>query len=652
MVDAGCDLDHPTFRWFAELWTRMQDLPRHLGQHSGGMVICQGQLDSVVPLENASMPGRVVLQWDKDDCSDMGLVKVDLLGLGMMAALQDAITLVDGAVDLAHLPPDDPAVYKMLQEADTIGVFQVESRAQMATLPRLHPERFYDLVVEVAIIRPGPIVGNMVHPYLNRRAGREPVAYAHPSLEPILQRTLGVPLFQEQLLRMAMVTAGFTGGQAEDLRRALGFKRSEKRMKQVEITLREGMAKNGITGETAEQIISSITAFALYGFPESHAASFALLAYASAYLKAHFPAAFYTALLNNQPMGFYHPATLVKDAQRRGVRFSAVDVQHSDWNCRVDADGSIRLGLRYVSGLREDIGRAIEKAGARPIPNPPSLIPGVCPKCGCDDQSMIETVKARSYFCNNCAHDWAEPENPRTLRTHEPTNQLRLPVDPPLRFKSVDDLVNRTGIRREELQTLAEIGAFASFGYERREALWQVEKAVRPAGELFRDSDQGLGTGDSGLDRKSKSLEDQCPLPQMTGEERLAADYAGTHLTIGPHPMAIRRAELAMRGVVRAVDLPRARDGRRIRVAGSVITRQRPGTAKGFVFLTLEDETGIANIIVRPDLFDRDRLTILEKPFLLVDGILQNQDGVTSVKAERLHALAAAPVEIDSHDFH
>ena len=376
MVEAGCDLDHPTFRWFAELWNRMQDLPRHLGQHSGGMVICQGTLDSVVPLENASMPGRVVLQWDKDDCSDMGLVKVDLLGLGMMAVLQDAITLVNqpqsligpnpqSLVDLAHLPPDDPAVYKMLQEADTIGVFQVESRAQMATLPRMHPERFYDLVVEVAIIRPGPIVGNMVHPYLNRRAGREPVTYPHPSLEPILARTLGVPLFQEQLLRMAMVTAGFTGGQAEDLRRALGFKRSEKRMKEVEIKLRAGMANNGITGDVAEQIISSITAFALYGFPESHAASFALLAYASAYLKVHFPAAFYTALLNNQPMGFYHPATLVKDAQRRGVRFTGVDVQHSDWLCRVDADGSVRLGLRYVSGLREEVGRAIERGQRR-----------------------------------------------------------------------------------------------------------------------------------------------------------------------------------------------------------------------------------------------------------------------------------------------
>jgi error-prone DNA polymerase len=261
--------------------------------------------------------------------------------------------------DLAHIPQDDPAVYELLQKADTIGVFQVESRAQMATLPRMKPTHFYDLVVEVAIIRPGPIVGDMVHPYLNRRAGREPVIPLHPCLEPVLKRTLGVPLFQEQLLRMAMVAAGFTGGQAEELRRAMGFKRSEKRMKQIGVDLRAGMAKNGITGATAERIINSITSFALYGFPESHAASFALLAYASAYLKVHYPAAFYTALLNNQPMGFYHPATLVKDAQRRGVRFHPIDVQQSDWLCRVEDDGAIRLGFMYVDGLRKDVGQAM-----------------------------------------------------------------------------------------------------------------------------------------------------------------------------------------------------------------------------------------------------------------------------------------------------
>jgi len=305
----------------------------------------------------------------------------------------------------------------MLRAADTIGVFQVESRAQMATLPRLRPEKFYDLVVEVALIRPGPIVGQMVHPYLNRRAGREAVAYDHPLLEPILKRTLGVPLFQEQLLRMAMAVAGFTGGQAEDLRRAMGFKRSEKRMKQLEGLLREGMAKHGITGDTADRIVLSITSFALYGFPESHAASFALIAYASAYFKAHYPAAFYTALLNNQPMGFYHPATLVKDAQRRGVRFNPIDVQISDWDCTVEGDGAVRLGLRYVRGLRSEPGQAIAK-----IVSPPSLAgsqassgetgSGRCPKCGCDDSSMIEAVP--------------QAPSPRPART---TARVRAPIE-------------------------------------------------------------------------------------------------------------------------------------------------------------------------------------------------------------------------------
>ncbi len=372
MQTAGVDAQQPQVQHFARLWQQMQDLPRHLGQHSGGMVICQGALSSVVPLENASMPGRVVVQWDKEDCADMGLIKVDLLGLGMMSALQDAFTIINAEpdpptpgpaprrpLDMASIPPDDPVVYAMLQAADTVGLFQVESRAQMATLPRLKPTCFYDLVVQVAIIRPGPIVGQMVHPYLDRRAGREPVAYDHPLLEPVLKRTLGVPLFQEQLLRMAMVVAGFTGGQAEDLRRAMGFKRSEKRMKQIEVQLREGMAARGISGAVADRIVLSISSFALYGFPESHAASFALIAYASAYLKAHYPAAFYTALLNNQPMGFYHPATLVKDAQRRGVRFAPIDVQESAWDCTVGADGTIRLGLRFVAGLRAEAGHAI-----------------------------------------------------------------------------------------------------------------------------------------------------------------------------------------------------------------------------------------------------------------------------------------------------
>jgi error-prone DNA polymerase len=649
----GLDLNSDRVRQFARLWGEMQDLPRHLGQHSGGMVICRGQLDVVVPLENASMPGRVVVQWDKDDCADMGIVKVDLLGLGMMAVLQDAITLVNGPevgaeprLDLARLPPDDRAVYTLLQEADTIGVFQVESRAQMATLPRLRPAEFYDIVVQVAIIRPGPIVGQMVHPYLNRRAGREPVRYPHPALEPVLERTLGVPLFQEQLLRIAMIAAGFSGGQAEELRRAFGFKRSERRMKQIEVQLREGMAKQGITGDAAEEIITSITSFALYGFPESHAASFALLAYASAYLKAHYPAAFYTALLNNQPMGFYHPATLVKDAQRRGVRFHPIDVQRSAWECTVERDGAIRLGLRYVSGLRQEVGKKMESAGGPPLADSRQADRATrCPKCGCDDPTMLERVDGRRSFCNNCSHDW-------------------MPQHRPVRFASVDDLVARAGLRRDELVTLADVGALNAFGYDRRSALWQAERAIRPSGELF--TAMNAGNREISADAPPESwtaipdtnlegiadAEAECPLKPMNEAERLVADYAGMGLTIGRHPMALRREDLAMRGVLRAIDLHRARQGRRVRVAGMVITRQRPGTAKGFVFLTLEDETGIANIIVRPDLFVRDRLVIVEEPFLIVDGVLQNQDGVTSVRADEVHGMRGPDVDVDAHDFY
>jgi error-prone DNA polymerase len=422
---------------------------------------------------------------------------------------------------------------------------------------------------------------------------------------------------------MAMAVAGFTGGQAEDLRRAMGFKRSEKRMKQLEGLLREGMARHGITGDTADRIVLSITSFALYGFPESHAASFALIAYASAYFKAHYPAAFYTALLNNQPMGFYHPATLVKDAQRRGVRFMPIDVQVSAWDCAVEADGAVRLGLRYVRGLRAEIG---QKIGGTEVQMHTS--DKRCPKCGCDDESMIEQGPVN--FCNICSHTW----------TPAP-----IPVG---RFRSVDDLVRRVNLRRDEIAMLAEIGALNSLGHDRRSAMWQVERAIRPAGELYERSEDRSG------DRSYDGSSERSPLIEMTISERLIADYSGTGLTVGPHPGTFRRKELAMRGVVPAIELPRVRQGRRVRTAGMVITRQRPGTAKGFVFLTLEDETGISNIIIRPDLYAVDRLTVVESSFLLVEGILQNQDGVTSVKAERMSKLDGMPDEaaIDSHDFH
>jgi len=576
---AGFDIRDPRIRKFLELCLSLQDLPRHLGQHSGGMVICQGQLDSVVPLEPATMPGRNVVQWDKDDCADMGIVKVDLLGLGMMAVLEDSLKLIRDhygeEVDLAHLPENDPASYAAMQKADTVGMFQIESRAQMSCLPRMRPERFYDIVVQVAIIRPGPIVGNMVHPYLKRRQRREKVKYPHPALEPVLKRTLGVPLFQEQLLRMAMITAGFSGGQAEELRRAFGFKRSERRMKEVEVELRKGMNENGIVGDVQDQIIHSITSFALYGFPESHAASFALIAYASAYLKCHYLAAFTAAMLNNQPMGFYSPATLVKDAQRHGLKVKPIDVTKSGWLCTLE-NGALRLGMRYVKGMRESVAHAVVEA-----------------------------------------------------RTRAP-------------FTCVDDLARRVSdLQKRELILLAEVGALNFLSPEhrmhRRDALWQVERSCRRTGPLLETIDV----------RDMAS-----PLSQMTEEERLVADFHGTGMTVGPHPMAYYREELNSLGVLRAMDLATVLNGTYVRVAGAVIARQRPGTAKGFVFLSLEDETGISNAIITPDIFQQNRFTVVGGRFLLIEGRLQNVDNVISVKADRLEILPVSEAAVVSHDFH
>ena len=573
--EAGFDLAHPKIRKLFELYQMAQDLPRHLGQHSGGMVICQGALDRIVPLEPATMPGRVVVQWDKEDCADMGIIKVDLLGLGMMAVLEDCVRMVPEVygepVDLAHLPQDDKKVYQALQKADTIGMFQVESRAQMSCLPRMKPAKFYDIVVQVAIIRPGPIVGKMVHPYLNRRQGREAADCLHPMLEPVLRRTLGVPLFQEQLLRMAMIVANFTGGEAEELRRAMGFKRSEKRMKEIEVKLREGMSRNGITGQQQEDIVRSITSFALYGVPESHAASFALIAYASAYLKCHYLAVFTCAMLNNQPMGFYSPAILIKDAQRHGLRVLPVDVTVSDWPCTVE-ERKLRLGLRYARGLRE--------------------------------QTALAILKARA-------------ERP---------------------FSSVDDLAVRVPeLRKDELNRLAEIGALNALDrLHRRDALWQAQRAILPVGPLL-----------APLEEKGEPS----PLVPMETEERLWADFRGTGMTIGRHPMAHRRAEMNDLGVVPAVRLAQIRDGSIVRIAGAVIVRQRPGTAKGFVFLSMEDESGVMNAIVTPPVFDRYKVEVLTETYLLIDGVLQNLDGVISVKAGRIAPLrssaAAAP-----HNFH
>jgi error-prone DNA polymerase len=575
----GIDADAPRIRMLIELMRRIQGVPRHLGQHSGGMVIAAQPLDEIVPLEPASMPGRVVVQWDKDDCADLGIIKIDLLGLGMLAVLEETIPMIrahEGVeIDLAHLPPDDPGVYAMLRRADTVGVFQVESRAQMATLPRMKPKEFYDLVVEVAIIRPGPIVGNMMNPYLDRRNKRAPVTYAHPSLEPILKRTLGVPLFQEQLLRMAMAVGGFTAGEAEELRRAMGFKRSMERMSKIEERLRAGMRRNGIIGKAADEIALSITSFALYGFPESHAASFALIAYASAYLKYHHPAAFLAAMLNCWPMGFYHPATLVKDAQRHSVVVSPIDAARSGWDCSLErmenGAPAVRLGLRFVKGMREETGRRAE---------------------------------------------------------HE---RARAP------FVSAADFAARAGPHRRELDALAYAGAFAGFGLTRREALWQAAAVERDSASLLAGASP----------RQSPT-----PLPRMETEEETLADYAATGLTTGPHLMSHLRAGLKARGVLSARDLEGARDGSRVATAGVVIVRQRPGTAKGFLFITLEDETGVSNLIVTPDRFQQNRPVLRGGVILYAEGVLQKADGVTALRAHRFRVLKAPGRLPPPRDFH
>ena len=586
---------------FMELYQSIQDLPRHLGQHSGGMVICQGALSSVVPLEPATMPNRVIIQWDKEDCADLGLIKVDLLGLGMMAALEETIEIITDVykenVDLAHIPHDDAQVFDQLCAADTLGLFQVESRAQMASLPLTKPRNFYDVVVQVAIIRPGPIVGKLYHPYVRRRQGLEPPISLHPSLDHVLKRTLGVPLFQEQLLKMAMIVANFTGGEAEELRRAMGFKRSEQRMLDIEVRLRKGMETNGITGEQQDTIVKAITSFALYGFPESHAASFALLAYASAWLRCHYLGAFTAALLNNQPMGFYHPASIVKDSQRHGLRVLPVDVTKSDWRCSVveggcglqpASDGNtraearnhklLRLGLNYVRGLRGTAGEAL----------------------------IAE-------------------------RRREP-------------FRSIQDLIRRVPeLSKNDVRQLAEIGALNWLGREpeqqsnRREALWQSELALKPAGPLLERLDP---------------QQDLSPLTVMTQEERIVADFRGTGMTVGIHPMGLRREELNARGVLSAAAVKYARHGTVVRIAGSVICRQRPGTAKGFAFFSLEDETGISNAIVAPDLFEKNRLVLTAEPYLLMEGSLQNESGATSVKVARVASLKFGQQLQTSHDFY
>jgi error-prone DNA polymerase len=489
-------------------------------------------------------------------------------------------------LDLAHIPTNDKKTFEIMQKADTIGVFQIESRAQMATLPRMKPKCFYDVVIEVAIIRPGPIQGDMVHPYLARRAGKEKVTYFDERLKPVLQRTLGVPLFQEQMLKIAMVMADFSGDEAEELRRALSFHRSEERMNKVCTKLRAAMERKGIASDKIDKIIQSISSFAFYGFPESHAISFAILAYGSAYLKVHRAPEFYASLLNNQPMGFYTPATIVKDAQRHGLKIKPVCVSQSDWRCTVVDDNTVRLGFCVVNGLRQE--------------------------------HADELVRQREAQ----------------------------------QFDSLDDFKRRVPFSKDELRTFAELGALNCFAEHRRAAMWDVEETLHDD-LLAKNVVEALAAAsaclsDSTFDTNAATTS---PLAPMTLPERVKADYETMNLTTGPHPMKLLRESLP--NIWRAIDLSYARHGSIIQIAGNVICRQRPGTAKGFVFISLEDETGVSNAIFEPELFEHFRLVITEEAFLLIEGEVQNSNNVVLIKARQIRPLTHEQlVGSESHDFH
>jgi error-prone DNA polymerase len=591
---AGLDPADKRVRALAEIVGGLHQVPRHRSIHVGGFVLTAEPLSTVVPIEPASMPDRTVIQWEKDDLDPVGLVKIDLLGLGMLTLIQDCLLYIrttrGHTIDLGQLDMTDPAVYEDLCRADTIGVFQVESRAQMNTLPRLKPRCFYDLVVEVAIIRPGPIQGDMVHPYLRRRAGEERVTYPHPSLQPILERTLGVPLFQEQGMQVAIACAGFSPGEADMLRRAMGHKRSRERMAAICSKLIEGMKANGIPEKTALRIYNQINAFADYGFPESHAASFALLVYASAFLKHYYAPEFTAAILNAQPMGFYAPGTLIEDAKRHGVKVHPVDVRCSRWDATLEraSDGSapaVRLGLRSVRGLGSKAKEIVERA---------------------------------------------------------------LEGGP---FESIEEFARRTRFNQRTLRQLAEAGAFDGFVPDepdlrkRRAALWEVLDALRgDAGPLAPRRRTTPGTASQ-----------SAALPMMSPGELTEADYRMTGISLNGHPMLHLRPVLAPNGVRSARQLvTEGKDGDRIAGAGLVICRQRPGTAKGFVFLTLEDETGTVNVVVTPMRFEQQALLISTTPLLLVRGTLQVEQGVVNIRGEEFRGLQAevGAEYAQRHDFH
>ncbi len=575
-----------------------------------------------MPIEPASMHGRTVIQWDKDDLDQTGLIKIDLLGLGMLTMIQEGLKLVkkhrNYDIDLGGLDMKDQTIYEMLRKADTIGLFQVESRAQMSILPKIHPTCFYDIIVSIAIVRPGPIQGNIIHPYLRRRRGEEPVSYLHPSLEPILKRTLGVPLFQEQGMRLAVVAAGFTPSQADNLRRVMSHKRSQEKMDKLCEELGRGMKKNDFTESAIQQITHQLRAFANYGFPESHAASFSLLVYASAYLKCYFPAEFYCAILNAQPMGFYSPATLIRDAQRHNIEILPVDLARSDWDC------TLETSIKSTSDLTPNSSATLTNE------MPAKAIPGVSIKSA--PQALEFSLKDEQDLFRKKLSVRMGIRYVQGLGAKARAS-LESAWGHGGKFVSLEDVLERSGLGENDLKLLARAGAFQSFFPERRQALWETlvhlkKKHPTPLLDLLKKSPE-------------ECVEEQ--IKAMTPVEEITTDFKMMNLSTRDHLMSFYRDWAKSHGILACTDLKSAEHGKRITVAGAVITRQRPETAKGFVFITMEDETGMANIIVKPPKFEEYKDKLLHHSFLAVTGKLQSENGVVNVLAEVVNLLPPLP---------
>jgi error-prone DNA polymerase len=646
--EVGIDPDSLIGQRLIGLVGELLGFPRHLGQHVGGMVMTRGPLCELVPIENAAMEDRTVIEWDKDDLDELGILKVDCLALGMLTAIHKCFDLVRETtgreLTLATVPKEDPRVYDMICQADTMGVFQIESRAQMSMLPRLKPRQFYDLVIEVAIVRPGPIQGNMVHPYLRRRAGEEPITYPNEEIQQVLGKTMGVPLFQEQAMRLAVVAAGFTPGEADQLRRAMGAWRRPGIIEQFRQKLIQGMLAKELSQEFADQVFTQIRGFGEYGFPESHSVSFALLVYVSSWLKCNHPAAFAAALLNSQPMGFYAPAQLVRNAREHGVRVLPIDVNYSHWDCTLEiADESNHGDTEGTEGeRREQDAEHVIPSAARNLASTKIL------RCAQDD--MLLPPPADSSLCPPCLRGF----NPQSayqsalrlgLRMASGLQQAHATIIEQARrdgpFQSLDDFTRRTRLSRAVLAKLSEADVFVSLNSDRRRALWDSLGQETRAGALPL------------LEHLADHDEPPALLPVMAEDEQVLADYLSQGMSLRAHPMQFHRQRLNALGIVPASGLPEVSNGRFLRVAGVVLVRQRPGTARGITFVTIEDETGAVNLIIKQDIWQKFYRAARTASALIAHGRMQSKDGVMHVLVSRLLDLSEElGLQSQSRDFH